>query len=218
MDEGFDIFINSLAPGDFNNGEYKRPEAPGRSRLLFGESSEGVMKIPDALQEKNIANSLYARPGYALQLLRNEILGPERFDYAFKTYINKWAYKHPSPFDFFRTMENAGGEDLGWFWKQMFLENYKLDQSVKEVKYINDDPANGVLITVDNLAQMAMPIYLEYESASGKKQKIKYPVEVWQNTDSWVIKLDTKDKLKSVTIDPDRVFPDIKYENNKWSD
>ena len=218
MDEGFDTFINSFAEGDFNNGEYNRPETPGRSRFLFGEGSEGVMKIPDALRERNIGNSLYARPGYALGLLRNEILGPERFDYAFKTYIKKWAYKHPTPFDFFRIMENAGGEDLGWFWKQLFMENYKLDQSVKEVKYINNDPANGALITVDNLDQMAMPIYLEYETVSGKKQTVKYPVEVWQNTASWVIKLNTTEKLKTVTIDPNRVFPDIKYDNNKWTE
>ncbi|HUS02311.1 MAG TPA: M1 family metallopeptidase [Chitinophagaceae bacterium] len=218
MDEGFNTFINSLAPGDFNNGEYKRPVTPGRSSFMFGESSEGVMKIPDALRERNIGNSLYARPGYALGLLRNEILGPERFDYAFKTYIKKWAYKHPSPFDFFRTIENAGGEDLGWFWKEMFLENYKLDQSVKEVKYVNNDPANGALITVDNLDQMAMPLYLEYETVSGTKQTVKYPVEVWQNTNTWVIKLNTTEKLKTVTIDPNRVFPDVKYENNKWSE
>ncbi|HUS00778.1 MAG TPA: M1 family metallopeptidase, partial [Chitinophagaceae bacterium] len=218
MDEGFNTFINSLAPVDFNNGEYKRPETPGRGRFLFGESSEGVMKIPDALRERNIGNSLYARPGYALGLLRNEILGPERFDYTFKTYIKKWAYKHPSPFDFFRIMENAGGEDLGWFWKQMFLENYKLDQSIKEVKYVKDDPANGALVTVDNLDQMAMPLYLEYETVSGKKETVKYPVEIWQNTASWVIKLNTTEKLKTVTIDPNRVFPDVKYENNKWSE
>ena len=219
MDEGFNTFINSLAPGDFNNGEYKRSgNMSGIGRFLYGESSEAVMKIPDALRERNIGNSLYARPGYALGLLRNEILGPERFDYAFRTYIKRWAYKHPSPFDFFRTIENAGGEDLGWFWKQMFLENYKLDQSVKEVKYVKDDPANGALVTIDNLDQMAMPIYLEYETVSGKKQTVTYPVEVWQNTATWVIRLNTTEKLKTVVIDPNRVFPDVKYDNNKWSE
>ena len=55
------------------------------------------------------------------ELLRNEIIGQSRFDYAFKTYIKRWAYKHPTPWDFFRTMENVAGEDLGWFWKGMFL-------------------------------------------------------------------------------------------------
>jgi len=216
MDEGFNTFINSISHDDFNNGEYKTRSNPNRLRFMFGDNAEGIMIAPDALRERSIGNSLYSKPGYALGLLRNEIVGPQRFDYAFKTYIRKWAYKHPSPFDFFRTMENAAGEDLGWFWKELFFENYKLDQRVNEPVYISGDPANGALIVIDNLEQMAMPIYLEYETRSGKKQTVKIPVEVWQNNTSWVIKLNTTEKLKSVTIDPDRVFPDVNYENNKW--
>jgi hypothetical protein len=216
MDEGFNTFINSISHEEFNNGEYKTRSNPNFLRFMFGDNAEGIMIAPDALRERSIGNSLYAKPGYALGLLRNEIVGPQRFDYAFKTYIRKWAYKHPSPFDFFRTMESATGEDLGWFWKEIFLDTYKLDQSVKDVKYIKDDPANGALVTVDNLEQMAMPIYLQYETESGKIETKKIPVEVWQNTSTWVVRLNTTEKIKSVTIDPDRVFPDMNYDNNKW--
>jgi Peptidase family M1 domain len=216
MDEGFNTFINTLAAADFNNGEYKRANNPNRYKFLFSDNTEAIMNTPDAIRERNIGTALYSKPGYALGLLRNEILGPDRFDYAFRTYIRRWAYKHPSPFDFFRTMENIAGEDLSWFWKEMFLENYKLDQSVKEVKYVKDDPANGALVTVDNLEQMAMPIYLKYETESGKKDLVKVPVEVWQNNTSWIVKLNTTEKIKSVTIDPDRVFPDVNYDNNKY--
>ncbi len=113
-------------------------------------------------------------------------------------------------------MENAAGEDLGWFWKALFLQNYKLDQSVKEINYVNNDPANGALITVDNLEQMAMPVYLEYVTQGGKKDLLKVPVEVWQNNTSWIIKLNTTEKIKSITIDPKRVFPDVNYGNNTW--
>lgn len=219
MDEGFNTFINGISAGDFNNGEFKKPaNNPQRIRSMFGDNAEGIMIIPDALRERNIGNSLYSKPGYALGLLRNEIIGPERFDYAFRTYIKRWAYKHPSPFDFFRTIENVAGEDLGWFWRELFFENYRLDQSIKEVKYVNNDPADGALVTVDNLDQMAMPIYLQYETASGKIETKKIPVEVWQNAATWVVKLNTTEKLKAVTIDPDRVFPDINYENNKWKE
>lgn len=216
MDEGFNTFINTLAEVDFNNGEYKTTPNANRYKYLFGKNTEAIMNTPDAIKERNIGNSLYSKPGYALELLRNEILGADRFDYAFRTYIKRWAYKHPSPFDFFRTMENAAGEDLGWFWKAMFIENYKLDQSIKEVKYIKDNPANGALITIDNLGQMAMPVYLQYQTESGKKETIKIPVEVWQNNTSWIIKLNTTEKIRSVIIDPNRVFPDVNYDNNKW--
>jgi hypothetical protein len=218
MDEGFNTFINSISHNDFNNGEYKTKSNPNSLMFMFGDNAEGVMIIPDALRERSIGNSLYAKPGYALGLLRNEILEPQRFDYAFKTYIKRWAYKHPSPFDFFRTIENVAGEDLGWFWKEMFFETYKLDQRVNEPVYIKGDPANGALVVVDNLDQMAMPVYLEYETASGKKQAIKIPVEVWQNNKSWVVKLNTTERLRSLTIDPNRVFPDVNYDNNKWKE
>jgi aminopeptidase N len=62
--------------------------------------------------------------------LREQILGPERFDFAFKTYVARWAFKHPTPDDFFRTMENASGESLQWFWRGWFVNNWRLDVAV----------------------------------------------------------------------------------------
>lgn len=218
MDEGFNTFINKLAVKDFNNGEYVRPAA-GRGNYygyLFNPKAESIMNTPDGIKEMNIGIDLYEKPGYALYLLRETILGPERFDYAFRNYIAKWAFKHPTPWDFFRTMENAAGENLGWFWKGMFLESYKLDQGIKEVKYINDNAANGALVTVSNLDQMAMPIILQYETESGKQDSVTVPVEIWQNNTDFIVKLNSTEKLKSVTIDPERVFPDMNYTNNVW--
>lgn len=219
MDEGFNTFINTLAGDDFNNGEYKDRDRNKAMlyRYMFGKNSESVMSEPDALKEANIGISLYAKPGYALTVLRDEILGPKLFDYAFQTYIKRWAYKHPTPWDFFRTMENVGGEDLQWFWKGMFIDNYKLDQAVTDIKYVNDDPTQGALVTIANLDRMAMPIYLQYETESGKTDLIKIPVEVWQNGNTWIEKLNTNEKIKSVTIDPNHVFPDINFDNNTWT-
>jgi hypothetical protein len=219
MDEGFNTFINGLSTKDFNKGEYvRKPRDMSRTySYMFGKNSETVMSEPDALQEANIGNALYSKPGYALNLLRNEILGPERFDYAFQLYIKRWAYKHPTPWDFYRTIENAGGEDLGWFWKGMFVDNYKLDQAITDVKYVNDDPAKGALVTVVNLDKMAMPLYVQYVTESGKTEMVKAPIEVWQNGNTWIQKLPTTEKLKSVTIDPDHVFPDINNANNSWN-
>lgn len=219
MDEGFNTFINSISQQDFNNGEYKEDDILNKEILYkywFGTGSESVFNMPDVIEERNIGNELYRKPGYALGLLRNQIIKPETFDYAFKTYINRWAYKHPTPWDFFRTMENVAGEDLGWFWKEMFLENYKLDQAVKDVRYVNNDSTQGGLITIANLEQMAMPVILQYETTSGAKKTIKIPVEVWQNTSTWVVKVNTTEKIKSVIIDPDKEFPDINFANNTW--
>ncbi len=89
------------------------------------------------------------------------ILGHDRFDYAFKKYIERWAYKHPAPDDFFRTMDNEAGEDLSWFWKEWFYNNWQLDLAIESVKYANGNPANGADVTIDNLQKMAMPFTLQ---------------------------------------------------------
>ncbi|CAN5597881.1 M1 family metallopeptidase [soil metagenome] len=218
MDEGFNTFINSLAHDDFNNGEYK--EQPKNmqqmAQYLFNPNSEAILNTPDAMKEANIGTALYFKPGYGLELLRNEILGPDRFDYAFRLYIQRWAFKHPTPWDFFRTMDNAAGEDLSWFWKGWFLENYKLDQAIESVKYEKDMEANGAIVTIANLDQMAMPVTLAYETISGKKDVIKLPVEVWNNTNTWKVKLPTTEKLVSVVLDPDKILPDMDATNNSW--
>ena len=218
MDEGFNTFINSIADDDFNNGEYKSPPSSMglRAEYMFNNYSEPILSSPDAIQENNIGTALYSKPGYGLQLLRNDILGPERFDYAFKTYIQRWAYKHPTPWDFFKTMDNVSGENLSWFWKGWFLENYKLDQTIISVSYVNNDPANGAIVTIANLDQMAMPVYLSYETVNNVKGTMNFPVEIWNNSSIKKIKLPCKEKLNKVIIDPDKIFPDMNFSNNEW--
>ena len=218
MDEGFNTFINSLSHEDFNKGEYKdvAKNMEPMAQYMFGANSEQVMSTPDAMKEANIGTALYLKPGYGLELLRNEILGPDRFDYAFKSYIQRWAYKHPTPWDFFRTMDNVAGEDLSWFWKGWFLENYKLDQAIISVDYLNNIQADGAVVTIANLDQMAMPVTMGYETVSGKKGIIKLPVEIWNNTTTWKVKLPTTEKLANVVIDPNKILPDMNFSNNSW--
>ena len=218
MDEGFNTFINTLADDDFNKGEYKNKETSMEiiAQYMFGDKTEPILTTPDAMKEANIGNSLYSKPGYGLELLRNEILGADRFDYAFKEYIKRWAYKHPTPWDFFRSMDNAAGESLSWFWKGWFVENYKLDQAILSVKYEKDDAANGAVVTIANVDQMAMPVNISYETKSGVKGSLKLPVEVWNNTNTWKVKLPTTEELKKVEIDAEKAFPDIDFSNNVW--
>jgi aminopeptidase N len=218
MDEGFNTFINSLADDDFNKGEYKNPVTSMESMAgyMFGERTEPVFLTPDAMKEGNIGIALYFKPGYGLELLRNEIMGPDRFDYAFKTYINRWAFKHPTPWDFFRTMENAGGEDLAWFWKGWFENNWRLDVAVNDVKYVNGDASKGSLITLTNMEKMAMPVILEIKTKSGKTDRLKLPVEIWERNNSFVVKYPSTEEIESVTYDPDKVLPDYNPDNNVW--
>ena len=219
MDEGFNTFINDIASQDFNNGEYasKESNAQSMAKFLYSDRSESIMKTPDALKEANIGLSLYMKPGFALTLLRDQIVGAKRFDSAFKKYIRDWSFKHPSPWDFFRSMENGVGEDLGWFWKAMFLENWRLDQAVTNVEYQGNNAKNGAIITIENLERAAMPVVIEYETVAGNKGRVKLPVEIWQNGGVFKTRIRVNEELAKVTVDPDKVFPDYNSENNTWT-
>jgi len=218
MDEGLNQFVNSVSHDDFNKGEYKNSERSMGvlANYLLADGIEPVMTTPDGIKEMNIGRILYFKPEAGFKLLRNQLVGQNRFDFALRQYIEKWAYKHPTPWDFFRAMDNGIGEDLYWFWKSWFIENYKLDQSILSVVYAGNDAANGAYVTIANLDQMAMPVVLQYETASGKKETIKLPVEIWGNTASFKVKLPTAEKVTKVVIDPEKAFPDVNYVNNVW--
>ncbi|WP_439694677.1 M1 family metallopeptidase [Mucilaginibacter sp. AW1-7] len=219
MDEGFNTFINTLSTADFNNGEYNRKagDMHKTALVLTRPELEPVLSQPANLKEKNTGILLYFKPGVGLTLLREQILGPERFDFAFQTYIKRWAFKHPTPDDFFRTMENASGESLQWFWRGWFLNNWRLDVAVSDVKYVDNDATKGAMITIDNLGKLAMPVTLEIKTKSGKVDRLKLPVEVWERNATWTFKYPSTEEIESVTYDPDKVLPDYNPDNNVWT-
>lgn len=219
MDEGFNTFINSLSTEAFNNGEYKSP-ASDLNKLAdryTNDKLETIMSSPDNMLEGNIGLLLYAKPSSGLVILREQVLGPERFDLAFRTYVDRWAFKHPTPDDFFRTMENVAGEDLSWFWRGWFQYNWKFDQGITGVKYVKNDPSKGVVITVENFEKMPMPVIIDVKLKSGKVDRINLPVEVWQRNTSWSFKHESTEEVDSITLDPQHVLPDNNPDNNIWS-
>jgi aminopeptidase N len=218
MDEGFNTFINTLSSVDFNKGEYKGkvPDLHIESEKYTNPNLETVMSSPDNMKEINIGTLGYSKPGLGLVILREQVLGPERFDFAFRTYVERWAYKHPAPDDFFRTIENAAGEDLSWFWRGWFVHNWRLDQGINSIKYVNDNPKYGALITIENFEKMAMPIIMDIKTKNGKVSRIKLPVEIWQKNKDWTFKYNSTEEIESVVLDPDHVFPDCNERNNTW--
>lgn len=218
MDEGFNTFINSLSAVDFNNGEFN--EKPADMHILGQKYThpdlETVMSSPDNMKEANIGTLCYSKPGAGLVMLREQVLGAERFDFAFRTYIERWAYKHPAPDDFFRTMENVAGEDLSWFWRGWFVHNWRLDQGINSVKYVDNNPKSGILITIENFEKMVMPVIMDIKTKSGKVTRLKLPVEIWQKNKDWTFKHNSTEEIESVVLDPDHVLPDCNEKNNTW--
>jgi aminopeptidase N len=184
-------------------------------RMMSG-ATDPLMTPPESMGFRDVG-LYYYKTSLALDILRNDVLGPERFDYAFRFYIKNWAFKHPQPSDFFRAMDNAAGEDLGWFWKEWFFTTWTLDQAVSGVKYVDDNVANGALITIENLGEMALPVTAEITEQNGKSSTIKLPVEIWQRGGKWTFKYNSTSAIKSVVLDPKVHYPDTDRDNNTWN-
>ncbi|CAI8935693.1 M1 family metallopeptidase [Chryseobacterium sp. IT-36CA2] len=215
MDEGFNTFINGLSTEAFNKGEYyRKPNLARSGTYLLTDSLEPVMVGPDNMKERSIGALAYYKPGTGLDVLRETILGPEKFDKAFRTYIDRWAFKHPTPWDFFHTMENVSGEELNWFWRGWFFNKWKIDQAVKNVQYVNGNFKNGVQITVENIGQLPMPTTVQLKFKDGTAQTVSIPVEVWKRNTEWTFKIDSNKEIDEVKIDPNSVVPDVNLENN----
>jgi Peptidase family M1 domain len=225
MDEGFNTFIDIYAADEFNHGEYapKRDGeyAPGKGNpadeivpIISDPNAPTIMTAADAISEKYRHPLAYFKPAFGMVLLREQILGHNRFDYAFKNYIHNWAYKHPQPDDFFRSMDNGGGEDLSWFWKGWFYNNWSLDLALIDARYIDKDPKKGIQVTVANKEQMAMPFTVEVKLKDGSKKRMYLPVETWLQNKAITFTIPTTTEAENVTIDPDAALPDMNRKNN----
>lgn len=218
MDEGFNTFINDVDTKEFNHGEYYHKTNEQRAAAgLFPTTENSIMTLPDVTAEDMSGSVIYDKPALALRILREEVLGEDRFDYAFQTYIKRWAFKHPTPWDFFHTMDNAAGEDLGWYWNEWFFHTWKLDQSIKSIDYSSGDPAQGALITLGNLEGMALPVTVAIKEENGKSGIVKLPAEIWERGGEWTFLYKSTSKIVSAVIDPDHVLPDIDPSNNAYS-
>lgn len=227
MDEGFNTFIDIYAQADFNHGEFgpKRdgefdPKGKNPARdivpYMTSPNAKAIMNLAE-VQGPDTHTLSYYKASLGLVTLREYILDPDRFDYAFREYIRQWAFKHPTPTDFFRAMNNAAGEDLNWFWNEWYFQTWTLDQGISGVSYLNNDPKNGAQITLVNLQKMAMPVKLRITEKNGTVRNVKLPVEIWQGGSTYVFTYHSTGELESVVVDPDMQLPDTNPENNKWT-
>lgn len=219
MDEGFNTFINGYSTSNFNNGEYtpRRTSARGITNWMNSPRNESISTPPDQIQPGNLGTVAYYKPALGLRILRESILGPELFDEAFRTYIHRWAYKHPTPNDFFNTMEDVSGYNLDWFWRGWFDSTWKMDQAVEAVNYVEDEPAKGSLITIRNNGKLVMPIHVQITEEGKEPVLLKLPVEVWMNGNSWTFRYDSQNPITHIVIDPNEEFPDTDISNNVWT-
>ncbi|MEJ2541845.1 MAG: M1 family aminopeptidase, partial [Gemmatimonadota bacterium] len=215
MDEGFNTFINHYSNLAFYG------DAAARTRRTSGLfiaqqmqspiADQPIMTAPDVLRRQGLGFMAYRKPGYGLILLREVVLGEERFDAAFRSDIADWAYRHPKPSDFMRRIEEVAGDDLDWFWRGWFWTTEVLDQAVVGV----DEGEAGTEIRLRNDEGLVMPVLLRMELADGTVVDRKLPAEIWMRGDDYTFATDLKGVVR-VVLDPDAWLPDVDREDNEW--
>jgi hypothetical protein len=137
MDEGLNSFVEFLAEEEWENDWNHRRD--GRGMVDYMRLKERVPVMTNSESIADLGPNAYGQPTAALNILREQILGRETFDHAFKTYSQRWRFKRPTPSDFFRTLEDASGIDLDWFWRGWFYSVDHVDVSIDEVKWLQLD-------------------------------------------------------------------------------
>ncbi|WP_299670099.1 M1 family metallopeptidase [uncultured Polaribacter sp.] len=244
MDEGLNSFMEMLAEKDYDENF---PITRGYPKNIVGYMSGDQSRIAPIMSKGDnvysFGNNAYGKPATGLWMLRETIMGKELFDYAFQTYSQRWKFKHPTPADFFRSMEDASGVDLDWFWRGWFYTTdvtdigietvrkfYAENDGDESVKFI-EDKSEGLQmnkpkdakakyfyeITFNKPGGLVMPIIVEYTYDDGTKEKKTYPAQIWRYNDSSVTKAIHSDKqITKIVIDPDLETADVDLSNNSF--
>ena len=230
IDEGFNTFIDTFESDDFAHGVYgpKRdgeyapdPALPPADQIAAVIASTAkahgpvILTRADAIDEQYRHPVTYFKSAFGLTLLRENILGHERFDFAFRRFIADWAFKHPTPSDFFRFMASEGGEDLDYFWRGWYFNNWQMDMAVTAAAPVDKaDPGKGVHVTVANLGQLVLPSTLRVTLADGSHIDTEVPAETWMLNTTHTFTIATTGVVTSVTLDPLHSLPDSNRAND----
>jgi hypothetical protein len=216
MDEGFNTFIDlGNAAGYFKGTPYGDSIEAHPLHLYTDHAKPGEEQplITNPTQVRDLFWVGYQKPALMMQMLRYEVLGKNRFDAAFREYIKAWAFKHPTPADFFRMMRDESGMDLDWFWRGWIFTTSRLDQAVDSVAPRSD---GGWNVQLSSRGTMIMPAEVALTFADGTSDTRKLPVEMWNLGPSFTYIVPGPKRIVRAVIDPRQALPDVDRSNNGW--
>jgi hypothetical protein len=214
MDEGFNTFIDLENAANYFKGTAYGDTVQIHPLHLYPDHARPGDEQPLITKPTEVRDLFwvgYQKPALMMYLLRTEVLGKERFDPAFREYIRSWAFKHPTPSDFIRTMRDVSGMDLDWFWRGWLFSTARLDQAADSVGV---GANGGSAIYLSNRASMLMPAELSITYEDGTSGVIRLPVEMWNLGQHFTYRVPRR--VRRVEIDPRHVWPDIERANNTW--
>jgi hypothetical protein len=216
MDEGFNTFIDlANAASYFAGTPYGDTIQVNPLHLAAQHATPGEEQplITNPTEVRDLMWVGYQKPALMLATLRNEVLGRERFDAAFRDYIRTWAFKHPTPADFFRLMRDRSGMELDWFWRDWVYTTARLDQAVEPVMA---DSSGRTLVVIVNRGTMVLPAELRLTYDDRRTETVRLPVEMWNLGPRFTYRLPAGRRVQRVEVDPRHVLPDVDRTNNVW--
>ena len=216
MDEGFNTFIDLAGAAKYFAGTPYGDSIEAHPLHLYAEHAKPGSEQPlieKPVEVRDLFWGGYQKPALMMQLLRYEVLGNPRFDAAFREYIRTWAFKHPTPADFFRLMRDESGMELDWFWRDWIFTTARLDQAVDSV---STTTAGSSVVHLENRGTMVMPAELAITFADGTRSTVKLPVEMWNLGARFDYRVPGSKRVQRVEVDPRRALPDIDRTNNVW--
>ena len=219
QDEGFNQYINTFSEA------HRYPQAGDqRARALryIRLTGQSMVTGKDTPLETGAvignAGPQYFKTAAVLEMLRHDVIGPEAFDRGLRLYIQRWANKHPTPMDFFRTMNDAAGRDLSWFWREWFLTAPHFDQAIDAVQVTRQGDESHVSVTYGNKQAGVMPLRVRFTFDDRTTQDYTYPVEIWKTSNTYSASYTFSGKtVTQVAIDPDRDVIDANRADNTWT-
>ena len=216
MDEGFNTFIDLENAADYFKGTAYGDSIQSHPLHLYAEHARPGNEQPlieNPTEVRDLFWGGYQKPALMMSLLRDEVLGRDRFDRAFRDYIRTWAFKHPTPSDFMRLMRDDSGMELDWFWRGWIVTTARLDQSVDSV---TTRPEGGSNIWLGNRATMVMPAQLALTFDDGTTTDVALPVQMWNLGARFVYRVPGTRRVTRAVVDPRSALPDVDRSNNRW--
>ena len=217
MDEGINTYLNAFA----NEARYPGQSAyPGYLRNWADAVTRGtqspLMTAPDNINPTALGAIGYRKPALVLLTLRNHVVGADSFDRAFRDYIRAWAFKHPTPGDFFRSIENGTGEDLSWFWRGFFYTTDVLDIGIDSVSMQSSEGQNFAKVSLHRFTSIPFPVRFRVAYADGTTEDFSLPVNIWARGNQFEAVVSARGKVVGVRLWPDPSVPDWNAANDTW--
>jgi aminopeptidase N len=222
MDEGFNTYINAFSNERRYPGTSAYPAYLANWREAVEQGTQApLMTRPDWIDARALGAIGYRKPAVALLTLRNHVVGAETFDRAFREYTRRWAFKHPTPGDFFRTIENVSGTDLSWYWRSFWYSTDVLDIALDSVATRTTSGETMATLYLRRTTSVPFPVEARLRFADGTTRDVRFPVDLWArpNTgDRIEASVAVPARVVGARLWPDGTVPDFDPRNDGWGD